>query len=263
MSFFQLIRDRLNKQSLYATAAYWDKKAETYRGLAQSNWPSNAYNTCMHARQVDVIDEMLGDVRGRSIVDVGCGTGRVCLHLARRGARMTGLDFSENALAQARTDAAGEGLEVQFQKQDLLGPPLADLAETFDALVTVGCLGVACTSRSAFERALDGAISLVRPGGRLLFLEPVHRSRLLRRMLELSVDEWIDAAERRGLKLCHRAGICCVPSRYALAFAEVPETMAATVFRLGERVLAVHPGLERLADYKVLLFQRRGGDPRP
>lgn len=52
-----------------------------------------------------VLAQLLGSVVGLSILDVGCGTGRHTLKLARAGARVTGIDFSEGMLARARMKA--------------------------------------------------------------------------------------------------------------------------------------------------------------
>jgi ubiquinone/menaquinone biosynthesis C-methylase UbiE len=47
-----------------------------------------------------------GDLTGRRVLDVGCGTGRLAAALAERGARVWGVDPSPEMLAQARTDAS-------------------------------------------------------------------------------------------------------------------------------------------------------------
>ena len=43
----------------------------------------------------------IGDVSGRAILDIGCGTGELCRALAELGANITGIDPGENAIAQA------------------------------------------------------------------------------------------------------------------------------------------------------------------
>jgi ubiquinone/menaquinone biosynthesis C-methylase UbiE len=49
-----------------------------------------------------------GDLRGRRVLDVGCGTGRLAVALAERGARVWGIDPSEEMLAQARAHSEGK-----------------------------------------------------------------------------------------------------------------------------------------------------------
>jgi SAM-dependent methyltransferase len=52
--------------------------------------------------------QLLPDVNSKRVLDAGCGEGYLCRKLARRGARVTGVDYSREmlALAQERTDAA-------------------------------------------------------------------------------------------------------------------------------------------------------------
>lgn len=252
----ELVRDRLRKQGWYDTADYWDMKARNYSGLARSNWPSNTYNERVHARQMQLIDSVLGDVRGQRIADVGCGTGRASLHLAKRGAVVTGWDFSEAALEVARADARAAELDAEFVQGDVSAPPPERYTGSFDAVMTIGCLTLACKAGSDFDRAAANLARLVKPGGTLLFLEPVHSSRLLRRILKMSVDEWVARCERLGLELVERRGVCFVPSRYALAFRELPAPVVDPVFHAGERVLDASPRFERLSDYKLLVFRR-------
>jgi ubiquinone/menaquinone biosynthesis C-methylase UbiE len=54
------------------------------------------------------VARLLGDVRGLSVLDVGCGTGRHALRLAEQGARVTGVDFSAGMLGKARQKPGAE-----------------------------------------------------------------------------------------------------------------------------------------------------------
>jgi 2-polyprenyl-3-methyl-5-hydroxy-6-metoxy-1,4-benzoquinol methylase len=253
----ELWRDRRRKQGLYDSPAYWDKKATRYSGLARSNWPSNTYNRFVHQRQMGLVDELLGDVRGLRIADVGCGTGRASIHLAKRGARVTGFDFSPEALRVAKLDAEGEGLDIEFFTHDVLGPPRPDCREAFDVVLVLGCLTLACRNVAELDQALGHLAGLLVPGGKLLFVEPIHSSRLLRRILALGTADWIAHAETLGFDLVGRGGLLFVPARLLLAFRDWPERLVRPAFRWGERVLAVSPRLGWLADYKWLLFRLR------
>lgn len=72
-------------------------------------------------RRFQATADLLGDVRDKSILDVGCGSGIYSVYFARQGARVTGLDFSPNMLSHARKNAAEEGCAVDFASGDFLG----------------------------------------------------------------------------------------------------------------------------------------------
>jgi ubiquinone/menaquinone biosynthesis C-methylase UbiE len=87
--------------------------------------------------QEAVIARFLGPVAGRSILDVGTGTGRAAIALASRGASVTGVDASAEMLAVAERRAAAAGVPVTFARGDAHGLAFAD--RSFD---TVICLRV-------------------------------------------------------------------------------------------------------------------------
>ena len=75
----------------------------------------------------------VGDVRGQSVLDLGCGTGRHAIWLAAAGAVVTGVDFSEGMLDEARRKARGAGID--FIQHDL-HHPLPFLDRSFDVVVS-------------------------------------------------------------------------------------------------------------------------------
>jgi 2-polyprenyl-6-hydroxyphenyl methylase/3-demethylubiquinone-9 3-methyltransferase len=72
-------------------------------------------------------------LQGLAVLDVGCGGGLVCEPLARRGARVTGVDASAGNVAAARRHAQPQGLDIDYRH----GDPLAALhpAERFDVVL--------------------------------------------------------------------------------------------------------------------------------
>jgi 2-polyprenyl-3-methyl-5-hydroxy-6-metoxy-1,4-benzoquinol methylase len=81
--------------------------------------------------------ELCGPVGGLGVLDVGCGTGRYCVELARRGAQVTGLDFAAAPLALASRAAAEAGVADQchFVQADLL---TWQAPEPFDLCLAIG-----------------------------------------------------------------------------------------------------------------------------
>lgn len=90
------------------------------------------------ASQARVLLELAGDARGRSVLDVGTGTGRAALLLAEAGARVSGVDASEEMLAVARERAAKQHLAVTFALGDAHALEFAD--ESFDLVVSLRVL---------------------------------------------------------------------------------------------------------------------------
>ena len=69
------------------------------------------------ALEEPLVDGLLGDVKGLAVIDLGCGTGRHSLRLARAGASVQAVDFSEQMLAKAQEKAAD--LDITFHAHDL------------------------------------------------------------------------------------------------------------------------------------------------
>ena len=114
----------------------------------------------------------LGDVRGREVLDLGCGTGRHTAWLVEAGARVTAVDFSAGMLEQARERVPGGG--VRFVTHDLHDRlPFADAS--FDAVVS-GLVLEHLRDLSAF---FAEARRVLRPAGRAV-VSAMHPAMFLR-----------------------------------------------------------------------------------
>lgn len=89
-------------------------------------------------QQAAVLSGFLGRVAGRTILDVGTGTGRAALLMAEAGATVTGVDASEEMLAIAREHAAEQHAAVTFAPGDAHALAFPD--RSFDAAVSLRVL---------------------------------------------------------------------------------------------------------------------------
>lgn len=77
---------------------------------------------------------LFGDVQGRRVLDLGCGTGTNAVALARRGASVIGVDASADRLRRARERAEAAGVRVEWHQRD--AAELAFLrADSFDLVL--------------------------------------------------------------------------------------------------------------------------------
>ncbi|MBN1622015.1 MAG: class I SAM-dependent methyltransferase [Endomicrobiales bacterium] len=68
--------------------------------------------------EVDFIESEINSNRNIKILDIGCGTGRHSIELAKRGYTVTGIDLSESQLNAARKKALNERLNINFVQAD-------------------------------------------------------------------------------------------------------------------------------------------------
>jgi SAM-dependent methyltransferase len=118
---------------------------------------------------------LLGDVRGRTVLDFGCGSGENTLLLALRGAKVIGVDISADLIALARRRLAVNHLDgaAEFIVGSAHDLPIAE--NTIDVV-----FGMAILHHLDLDRASREVHRVLKRGGRGIFHEPVRDSRLLR-----------------------------------------------------------------------------------
>lgn len=91
---------------------------EFFHGLALDLW-RKAVTEEQTRTEADFIAAILDLPTGARILDVPCGNGRHSIELAKRGCRMTGVDLSEEFIAEARQTAALGGLNIDWIHTDM------------------------------------------------------------------------------------------------------------------------------------------------
>lgn len=168
-------------------------------------------NTLM-ALETPRFRRLLGDVRGLTVADIGCGTGRHALVMAEAGATVMAVDFSVGMLAKARAKPGAAA--VHFVQHDLVtGLPF----------VSRSCDGVTCClvleHIADLERALGEMARICRVGGFVLISDLHPAMRLLGRQAQFTdpatgrqirpasvahqLSDYVMAATRAGLCIDH------------------------------------------------------------
>jgi SAM-dependent methyltransferase len=141
----------------------WSGLADDYRERGRRNWTEREISWGIW----DVPERdlaVLGDVAGKDVVELGCGTGYFSAWLARRGARPVGVDLSPEQLATAR----------ELQREHELEFPLVE-ASAEDVPLPAASFDLAVSEYGASIWAdpylwVPEAARLLRPGGELVFL---------------------------------------------------------------------------------------------
>jgi 2-polyprenyl-6-hydroxyphenyl methylase / 3-demethylubiquinone-9 3-methyltransferase len=151
-----------NDQSMYRTyaAGWWTGRHRWLRTLHNLVPPRLKY-----------FDGIVKDWRGMSVLDLGCGGGFMAEALARRGAKVIGIDPSAPAIEAAREHAAAEGLDIDYRVASGEDLPLSD--GSLDCVVAVDVF----EHVTDIAPVLDEICRVLKPGGQLLF-DTVNRTTL-------------------------------------------------------------------------------------
>jgi SAM-dependent methyltransferase len=108
----------------------------------------------------------LGNLKGARILDVGIGDGHTSVLMALAGAQVTGIEVSTVALARAEALARRNAVELNLQQMP--GEALRFENDSFDGILCVSAYHHMDQERAAAEFA-----RVLRPGGRLVMIDPL------------------------------------------------------------------------------------------
>jgi SAM-dependent methyltransferase len=201
----------------------------------------------------------LGDVRGKRVLDYGCGHGMAAVVLARRGARVTACDLSAGYVAEAQARVRANGVSVACLQADAHRLPFA--AGSFAAV-----WGHAILHHLDVPTAAGELCRILRPGGVAVLCEPWAGNPLLR-----AARRWLPYPGKRhtpdeeALRPAHVRQLAAVFGRVEVEGFQLltmlrrllPRPSLGDALRRGdERLLDRFPGLRRYCRYVVLTLRR-------
>ena len=152
---FAWLKRLVTNRSIYTQRRTWQRRSETW----DADNDSGMNKVAAKAAEVAAVRP------GMQCVDLGCGSGRIALMLARRGARVIGVDVSQLMVERMETQARHEGIETvsgMVVAIEHLTLPRGAL----DLVVTNYALHHLLDDEK--ERLVKAAFGWLRPGGQLV-----------------------------------------------------------------------------------------------
>jgi SAM-dependent methyltransferase len=151
------------QENLRASRGWWDSDADTYQAEHGDFLGEIDFVWCPEGlREADA--HLLGDVRGRRILELGCGAAAAGRWLVAQGAEVVAIDLSAGMLRHAQMQNHHSGVPVPLVQADAAALPFGP--ESFD-IVCTAFGAVPFTEDSA--RVMREAHRVLRPGGRWVF----------------------------------------------------------------------------------------------
>jgi ubiquinone/menaquinone biosynthesis C-methylase UbiE len=152
---------------------FWNQNAEAWTKLSRAG-----YDVYRDQLNTPAFFELLPSVEGLTGIDLGCGEGHNTRLLAKRGAKVTGIDIASVFIRHAQTEETRAPLGITFREASAVELPFADGAFAF-ATAFMAFMDIPET-----ERVLAEAFRVLQPGGFLQFsilhpcFNPPHRRTL-------------------------------------------------------------------------------------
>ena len=105
--------------------------------------------------------QLVGNVKGKTLVDIGCGEGYTCRWFAQVGAKVTGLEFSQGMVEAAQQQEKREELGIVYVQGD--ARKLQFESESFEVAVSVLVMGH--FNKSGVKKATQEAARVLKSGG--------------------------------------------------------------------------------------------------
>ena len=165
-------------------ARYWDENADMWTEQVRKGW--DAYREYFNN---PAFFAFIGDIKGKKLLDAGCGEGYNTRLLAKKGSRVVGIDISKKMIEYAREREQKEPLGIRYEVASFSNLSLLD-DEYLDVIVSF----MALMDGPDYERALKELFRVLRKKGELI-ISITHPCFLTKGL------EWIGDVDTNNVKL--------------------------------------------------------------
>ena len=144
---------------------FWEEKYKEQLKLSPKLFPASSEDK--------MLVNLLGNVAGKEILEIGCGNGYISLYLAKNGAKITAIDFSKHSVENTLNLAKNHELEIEAYQLNALD--LRNLNKEFDLVVGKFILH----HIEPFEEFSLSLSTSLKKGGRGIFIENNSRNPVL------------------------------------------------------------------------------------
>jgi len=249
--FDAMIRSQYS--DLAGEALNMSRQVESYLGDGPPRTPS----------AIRLLVYQMGDIHGKNILDLGCGTGDLSIILARRGARVTGIDVSSESINVTRRRT-----EVNHVSHLVSNEVMSAHCMTFPDACFDFVAGKAILHHLDLARSRDEIKRVLKKGGQGFFVEPIALSRALRFLRKLvPIAEDKETPDERQLSAQDLALFCSgfdawtlkevglLSSRLERFFPRYPSWLVR-LFRFDAWVLDHVPSLRKYADMVLIIVRK-------
>lgn len=112
-------------------------------------WFENAVGKFVDDVETECIFSLVDNIKGKKILDIGCGTGHLSQKLNKEGAQVTGIDISQKMLDKACAKRDKLGLDIEYKNMDVYNLKFED--GTFDYVFSMAAFEFIEDMENAFE----------------------------------------------------------------------------------------------------------------
>ena len=201
---------------------------------------------------------LLGDVQGKTILDLGCGSGESLVPLVKRGARVIAIDISPDLIQLATQRLSAYGLSAEVRVGSAYETGLSD--ESVDVVFCMALL-----HHLDLPRAHQEIYRVLRPGGLFILREPIRFSQTMNRLRRLfpapeaDISDYEHPMTREELAIMMKGFTVVAERNFRLPF--IPLVKKLTVpgkflWKTDRWLLTRVAGLEHFATIKVMSLRK-------